>query len=213
MDTEANSVAAGCGGRSPPEGGSECDLVSIIPKQGQLARAKWLELFFKKFRGTKATVLGSDCFELVKFLGLDSQSFASMSELLEEAEEEEDEDWDESYKIAVSTEVDTVLANLAAELTRNGGSPATVSVDIAVLNEIRQQMNTCSEDDSKDEDDKKRWGEYAEWCKELLDVRLKEKENEIEGKRRNKRGDEEPKHTIKHDKRVLSVAGNPQDLN
>ena len=40
-------------------------------------------------------------------------------------------------------------------------------------------MNTCSEDDSKDEDDKKRWGEYAEWCKELLDVRSKEKENEM----------------------------------
>ena len=156
MDTEANSVAAGCGGRSPPEGGSECDLVSVIPTQGRLARAKLLELFFKKFRGTKATVLGSDCCELVKFLGLDSQSFASMSELLEEAEEE-DEDWDESYKIAVSTEVDTVLANLAAELTRNGGSPTTVSFDIAVLNEIRQQMNTCIEDDSKDEDDKKRW--------------------------------------------------------
>ena len=102
-----------------------------------------------------------------------------MSELLEEAEEEEDEEWDESYKIAVSTEIDTVLANLAAELTRNGGSPATVSFDIAVLNEIRQQMNTCNEDDSKDEDDKKRWGEYAEWCKELLDVRSKEKENEM----------------------------------
>ena len=102
-----------------------------------------------------------------------------MSELLEEAEEEEDEDWDESYKIAVSTEVDTVLANLAAELTRNGGCPATVSFDIAILNEIREQMNTCSEDDSKDEDDKKRWGEYAEWCKGLLDVRLKEMENEM----------------------------------
>mgnify|MGYP006885669426 FL=1 len=143
-----------------------------------MARAKWLELFFKKFRGTKATVLGKDCCEIVKFLALNPQSFASMSELLEEAEDEEDEDWDESYKIAVSTEVDTVLANLAAELTRNGGSPATVSFDIAVLNEIRQQMNTCSEDDSKDEDDKKRWGE-AERCKELLDVRLKEKENEM----------------------------------
>lgn len=162
MDTEANSIAAGCGGRSPPEGGSECDLVTVIPKQGQLARAKWLDLFSKKIRGTKAIVLGSDCCELVKFLGLDSESFASMSELLEEAEGEEDEDWDETYKIAVSTEIDTVLANLAAELTRNGGSPATVSFDIAVLNELRQQMNTCIEDDSKDEDDKKRWGEYAE---------------------------------------------------
>ena len=81
-----------------------------------------------------------------------------MSELLEEAEDEEDEDWDESYKIAVSTEVDTVLANLAAELTRDGGCPATVSFDIAILNEIREQMNTCSEDDSKDENDKKTLG-------------------------------------------------------
>ena len=179
MDTGATSVAAGCGSRSPPEGGSESGLVSILPKQAEVARAKWLELFFKKFRGTKATVLGRDCCEIVKFLGLNPQSFASMSELLEEAEDEEDEDWDESYKIAVSTEVDTVLANLAAELTRDGGCPATVSFDIAILNEIREQMNTCSEDDSKDEDDKKRWGEYAEWCKGLLDVRLKEKENEM----------------------------------
>ena len=144
-----------------------------------MARAKWLELFFNKFRGTKATVLGKDCCELVKFLELNPQSFATMSELLEEAEEEEYEDWDESYKIAVSTEVDTVPANLAAELTRDGGSPETVSFDIAILNEIREQMNTCCEDDSKDEDDKKRWGEYAEWCKGLLDVRLKEKENEM----------------------------------
>ena len=116
MDTETNSVAAGCGGRSPPEGGSKCDLVSVIPTQGRLARAKWLDLFFKTFRGTKATVLGIDCCELVKMLGLDSQSFASMSELLDEAEEEEDEDWNESYKTAVSTEIDTVLANLADEL-------------------------------------------------------------------------------------------------
>ena len=162
MDTEAHSVAVGCGGRSPPEGGSECDLVSVIP-----------------------TLLGSDCCELVKFLGLDSQSFASMSELLEEADEEEDEDWDESYKIAVSTEVDTVLANLAAELTRNGGSPATVSFDIAVLNEIRQQMNACFEDDSKSEDCKKRWKEYDEWCKGLLDVRTKEKEIEVVKAARN----------------------------
>ena len=179
MDTGATSVAAGCGSRSPPEGGSECGLVAILPKQAEVARAKWLELFFKQFRGTKATVLGKDCCEIVKFLALNPQSFASMSELLEEAEDEEDEDWDESYKIAVSTEVDTVLANLAAELTRDGGCPATVSFDIAILNEIREQMNTCCEDDSKDEDDKKRWGEYAEWCKGLLDVRLKEKENEM----------------------------------
>ena len=179
MDTGATSVAAGCGSRSPPEGGSECGLVAILPKQAEVARAKWLELFFKQFRGTKATVLGKDCCEIVKFLALNPQSFASMSELLEEAEDEEDEDLDESYKIAVSTEVDTVLANLAAELTRDGGCPATVSFDIAILNEIREQMNTCSEDDSKDEDDKKRWGEYAEWCKGLLDVRLKEKENEM----------------------------------
>ena len=155
MDTGATSVAAGCGSRSPPEGGSESGLVSILPKQAEVARAKWLELFFKQFRGTKATVLGKDCCEIVKFLALNPQSFASMSELLEEAEDEEDEDWDGSYKIAVSTEVDTVLANLAAELTRNGGCLATVSFDIAILNEIREQMNTCSEDNSKDENDKK----------------------------------------------------------
>ena len=122
MDTGATSVAAGCGSRSPPEGGSECDLVSVIPKQGRLARAKWLDLFFKKFRGTKANVLGSDCCELVKMLGLDSQSFASMSELLDEAEEEDD-DWNDMYKTAVDTEIDTVLAELAAELSRGGGSP------------------------------------------------------------------------------------------
>ena len=79
----------------------------------------------------------------------------------------------------MSTEVDTALANLAAELTRNGGCPESVSCDIAILNEIREQMSTCSEEDSKDENDKKRWREYAEWCKGLLDVRLKEKENEM----------------------------------
>ena len=185
MDTEANSVAAGCGGRSPPEGGSECDLVSIIPTQGRLARAKWLDLFFEKFRGSKATVLGSDCCELVKFLGLDSQSFASMTELLDEATGEEGEDWDEMYKVAVNVEIDTVLVNLAAELIANGGSPAAVSFDIAVLNEIRQQMNACIEDNSKSEDDKKRWGEYDEWCKGLLDVRSKEKENEMMKAARN----------------------------
>ena len=89
MDTGATSVAAGCGSRSPPGGGSESGLVSILPKQAEVARAKWLELFFKKIRGTKATVLGRDCCELVKFLGLNPQSFANMSELLEEAEEEE----------------------------------------------------------------------------------------------------------------------------
>ena len=99
-----------------------------------------------------------------------------MSELLDGATgEEEEEDWDEMYKVAVNIEIDTVLANLAAELTRNGGSPAAVSFDIAVLNEIRQQMNACIEDNSKSEDDKKRWGEYDEWCKGLLDVRSKER--------------------------------------
>ena len=89
------------------------------------------------------------------------------------------------YKVAVNTEIDTVLANLAAELTRNGGSPATVSFDIAVLNDIRQQMNACIEDDSKSEDSKKRWTEYDEWCKGLLDVRSKEKENEMVKAARN----------------------------
>ena len=79
----------------------------------------------------------------------------------------------------MNVEIDTVLANRAAELTRNGGSPETVSFDIAVLNEIRQQMNACIEDNSKSEDEKKRLGEYDEWCKELLDVRSKEKENEM----------------------------------
>ena len=101
-------------------------------------------------------MLGSDCCELVKLLGLDSQSFASMSELLDGSTGEEEEDWDEMYKVAVNVEIDTVLVNLAAELTRNGGSPAAVSFDIAVLNEIRQQMNACIEDNSKSEDDKTR---------------------------------------------------------
>ena len=140
MDTEANSVAAGCGGRSPPEGGLESDPVSIIPKQAQLARAKWLELFFKKFRGTKATVLGSDCCELVKLLGLDSQSFASMTELLEEAEEEEDNDWDESYKTAVSSEIDIVLASLH----NISGELLPVCSIQTILDQTMHQLNsTC----------------------------------------------------------------------
>ena len=130
-------------------------------------------------------MLGSDCCELVKCLGLDSQSFASMTELLDGATGEEGEDWDEMYKVAVNVEIDTVLVNLAAELIANGGSPAAVSFDIAVLNEIRQQMNACIEDNSKSEDDKKRWGEYDEWCKGLLDVRSKEKENEMMKAARN----------------------------
>ena len=82
------------------------------------------------------------------------------------------------YKSAVDTEIHTVLAELAAELTRGGGSPTAVSFDIGVLKDIRQKMIACFEDDSKDEDSKKRWKEYDEWCNGLLDVRTKE--NEIE---------------------------------
>ena len=53
-----------------------------------------------------------------------------------------DIDCGSNFKICNGDTVSDVVANLAAELTRNGGSPATVSFDIAVLNEIRQQMNT-----------------------------------------------------------------------
>ena len=123
-------------------------------------------------------MLGNDCCELVKMLGLDAQSFASMSELLDEAEEE-DEEWNDMYKIAVETEIHTVLAELAAESARGGGCPSAVSFDIGVLNEIRQKMNSCVEDESKGEDSKKRWKEYDEWCLGLLDVRTKENEREI----------------------------------
>ena len=81
--------AAGCGGRSPPEGSTEYDVAAQVQTQSRLARAKLLDLFFKTFRETKATALGNDCCELVKMLGLDSQSFASMSELLDEADGED----------------------------------------------------------------------------------------------------------------------------
>ena len=46
-------------------------------------------------------------------------------------------------------------------------------------------MNTFIEDDSKDQDDKKRCAEYGERGKELLDVRSKEKENEMKKTARN----------------------------
>ena len=111
-------------------------------------------------------------------LGLDAQNFTNMSELLAEADEE-DEDWNDMYKTAVDTEIDTVHAELAAGLTKDGGSPSSVTFDIGVLKEIRQKMIAYFEDESKDEDSKKRWKEYDQWCTGLLDVRTKEKEVEM----------------------------------
>ena len=179
MSKEGNVDAAGCGGSSLPEGGTEHEVAAQDQTQRRLAHVKWLELFFKTFRDqNNATALGSDCCALVKMLGLDAQNFTNMSELLAEADEE-DEDWNDMYKTAVDTEIDTVHAELAAGLTKDGGSPATVTFDIGVLKEIRQKMIAYLEDESKDEDSKKRWKEYEQWCNGLLDVRTKEKEVEM----------------------------------
>ena len=103
MNKEANVDAAGCGGRSPPQDDTKRDkdnATDLIPAKsdaihiaetlrdhatniektvGPLKRAQWLDLFFKNFRGPKATVLGFDCCELVKILGLDRVSQACQS--------------------------------------------------------------------------------------------------------------------------------------
>ena len=96
--------------------------------------------------------MGNDCSELVKLLGLEAENFASMTELLAVAEER-DEEWGDNYKLAVESEIHTVLAKLESEFAKAGGCPAAVSFDhgVEVVNEIRRKMNSFIEDGSKSE--------------------------------------------------------------
>ena len=173
MSKEGNVDAAGCGGSCLPEGGTEYEVAAQDQTQSRLAHVKWLDLFFETFRGkSNAIALGSDGCALVKMLGLDAQNFTNMSELLAEADEE-DEDWNDMYETAVDTEIDTVHAELAAGLTKDGGSPSSVTFDIGVLKEIRQKMIAYFEDESKDEDSKTRWKNMTNGAMDCLTYGLK----------------------------------------
>ena len=105
---------AGSGGGGLPE-----DHASKLQTRSRLERAQWLYCFFKRFRETEATLLGNDCCELVKLLGLDAENFASMTELLAVAEER-DEGWDGIYKLAVESEIHATLAKLESQFAKKG---------------------------------------------------------------------------------------------